>query len=761
MATSDERKAAPSSSSYQRQSQVEVTNTYRRSQGKKTRHQKKHSQQKEEASQDTSTKVEREGGARAVRGLERAGTSQKSPRVGLILLLFFALLFVALIVLALLIKKQRPRDPVTVCSSQDCRRHAQELRAALNLSVDPCDDFHAFVCGSWERSSANGSAAGVYRDRLMVESAERAIGELQSDLILLEGASSKDSSRTAHLASLFYRSCSRPNAASDLHATTAKAKLERFRELRAKMRLSWPEDLRSPTLEPVDVMLDLAINWNENFLFDAQLVNVSGRPVTLFLTRGKPLAGWVHYVEPSYYATYVTTYFQYLGLNTSARDNHPPPNTLRSLTRDFLAVKMDTATGEPNQTWFRLDLFDNPTPWIQPGLWLSLLNKHFSPDLSWSSEHWVVVQDSRLIEGVQSLLKKYNKRQFVIGLSWIFVQTHLWAILDLPRIRFGTGATDEFVSLIKKYSCLEYVQSRLGALVLPDLSALSSKRPDAKILERLVNATHDLIEKLPWIGNERHAALHKTRYLTSSPFPHQTSFDVEGRETLYATFPPMGTDFATDFVESSLWFQSKRKERNLLALYGRRTSSGHAQVSYIYALNSVLISMAAFEAPLYYANSTYSVISSGVGSILAREVARAFDPTGSEINEEGRTVIWWGPSRSRQYLDRVTCDLNASECCTSTKLFPLVPGLEIAFHAYKIQVRLDNDSPSDYRLQGLENLTDDQIFFITYCYVLCGSYTAEGVSCNMPLKNFQPFSQAFGCAVGARMNPHHKCAFFS
>ncbi|KAH7947955.1 hypothetical protein HPB52_017211 [Rhipicephalus sanguineus] len=704
--------------------------------------------------------VECENEGRVEEVLERARRTHKSPRVGFVQLLCFALLFGTLFLLALFVKKRIGLEPFKRCTSEGCLHHAQMLLAALNMSVDPCDDFHAFVCGSWERRLTEGpaNAAPVYTDRLMVAFAERAIAELQSDLLKIAGSPSEDANATTYLASQFFRSCTRPDgsgAASSATSTTSKMKLQRFRELRTRMRLPWPESMPYATTEPLDIMLDLAINWNENFLFDAQLVNVSGRPVTLFLSHGKPLTSWVHYEEPDNYEGHVQEYVEYMGLSQAAGGDKAHPLLLRNLTRDMLSVKRQAAKGEPNQTWFRLDLFDNPTPWVGAGLWLGLLNKHFSPDMSWSSDHWVVVEDYGLVEGVQRLLTKYSKREFLIGLSWLFVQTHLWVVLDLPKLRFRSAARDDvtFFSTLKKYSCLEYVQSRFGSL-LPfgeTMDALPSSSP--LIFESLVSSAASLVERLPWIGNARHAALQKTKYLTSSSLPRPAFLDLERREQLFSTFPRMGADFAANFVEASYWFQATRKDRYRLGLYGRRVSSGYAQPFYIYALNSVHFPMALFQPPLYYNHSGMDVLNVGAGSVLAREVARAFDPKGVTLDEEGRGALWWGPNRSQEYHDRLACNLNATECCSPVQLFPSVPGLEIAFSTFK--------TSHDQRLPGLEKYTHDQLFFINYCYVRCADSRANyGASCNVPLRNFEPLAKAFKCERGSRMDPRRKCSFF-
>ncbi|KAL1484965.1 hypothetical protein MTO96_049899 [Rhipicephalus appendiculatus] len=626
--------------------------------------------------------------------LERAHRTHKSPRVGFVQLLCFALLFGTLFLLALFVKKRISREPFSRCTSEGCLHHAQILLAALNMSVDPCEDFHAFVCGSWDRRLAEGpaNAAPVYTDRLMVAFAERAIAELQSDLLKIAGPASEDANGTTYLASQFFKSCTR----SDSNGDASSRDLYHLEDEASAIQRAAHEN--APSVARTDALHDHGTAGRH-----ARLGHQLERELPLRRPARERERSSRHAVPESRKALdqlgALRGARQLRGPRARVRRVHgsepgswrrqsPPPfSSGTSLATCSASRDKSRRGGDPNQTWFRLDLFDNPTPWVEAGIWLGLLNKHFSPDLSWSSDHWVVMEDYGLVEGVQRLLAKYSKRELLIGLSWLFVQTHLWVILDLPQLRFRTGASDDatFFSTLKKYSCLEYVQSRFGSLL-----------PFGQTIGALPT---------------RHAALQKTKYLMSSSLPRPAFLDSERREQLFGTFPRMGADFSANFAEASYWFQATRKDRYRLGLYGRRVSSGYTRSFYVYALNSVSFPMALFQPPLYYNRSGMDVLNVGAGSVLAREVARAFDSKGVTLDEEGRGAVWWGSNRSQDYRDRLACDLNATECCSPVQLFPSVPGLEIAFSTFK--------TSHDQRLPGLEKYTHDQLFFINYCYVLC------------------------------------------
>ncbi|XP_037520813.1 uncharacterized protein LOC125756112 [Rhipicephalus sanguineus] len=131
--------------------------------------------------------VECENEGRVEEVLERARRTHKSPRVGFVQLLCFALLFGTLFLLALFVKKRIGLEPFKRCTSEGCLHHAQMLLAALNMSVDPCDDFHAFVCGSWERRLTEGpaNAAPDFRIQLIYDAVDSGLDKPQMNRLVL------------------------------------------------------------------------------------------------------------------------------------------------------------------------------------------------------------------------------------------------------------------------------------------------------------------------------------------------------------------------------------------------------------------------------------------------------------------------------------------------------------------------------------------------------------------------------------------------
>jgi membrane metallo-endopeptidase-like protein 1 len=95
-------------------------------------------------------------------------------------------------------------------------------------------------------------------------------------------------------------------------------------------------------------------------------------------------------------------------------------------------------------------------------------------------------------------------------------------------------------------------------------------------------------------------------------------------------------------------------------------------------------------------------------------------------------------------------------------------GLKQAYRAYKKWVAEHGKETS---LPGLD-MTHDQLFFLNYAQIWCGSMRPEDALTKIrssvhspgpirvlgPLSNSRDFSEAYNCPVNSRMNPTNKCS---
>nr|XP_054923404.1 neprilysin-3-like [Dermacentor andersoni] len=87
-------------------------------------------------------------------------------------------------------------------------------------------------------------------------------------------------------------------------------------------------------------------------------------------------------------------------------------------------------------------------------------------------------------------------------------------------------------------------------------------------------------------------------------------------------------------------------------------------------------------------------------------------------------------------------------------------GLAPLYEAYA-DARKDTAPYEPLVLPGLEELSEERLFFFSWCYSLCSGERAPkghaALRCNLAVANQAPFIDAFSCDPGLPMNPALKC----
>ncbi|EEC10074.1 hypothetical protein IscW_ISCW019578 [Ixodes scapularis] len=141
------------------------------------------------------------------------------------------------------------------CTEDSCLEHAARLTESMDRTVQPCQDFYAYVCGKWKPNADEtyiSDVAGRMRASL-----------LRANSIILYNGSSRQSSFKK--VSATFKSCIERK--SEDQASNIK-KLKKFMFARG---IPWPQDPPEDR-HPLDVLLDLDINWGIPVLFKTRLL---------------------------------------------------------------------------------------------------------------------------------------------------------------------------------------------------------------------------------------------------------------------------------------------------------------------------------------------------------------------------------------------------------------------------------------------------------------------------------------------------------
>ncbi|KAH8041925.1 hypothetical protein HPB51_019625 [Rhipicephalus microplus] len=200
-------------------------------------------------------------------GMQSATMSRiRIKRIQVIIIVAATTLFIACTTLLVFLLWAFTRPAIQFCNTRDCLRHILELKEAMNTSVNPCEDFYQFTCGTWKLHHREKSTVA----RVFDHSTEIAIKEMQ------EGSIAK---AVVPKALEYFRNCI-------LERDMTPAEAEVFIDFKHQLGLFWPEKPQA-AIDALLPLLNMTITWNINLLFHLRaLPAYKRRPQTLYIRRG-------------------------------------------------------------------------------------------------------------------------------------------------------------------------------------------------------------------------------------------------------------------------------------------------------------------------------------------------------------------------------------------------------------------------------------------------------------------------------------------
>ncbi|KAK8770166.1 hypothetical protein V5799_013369 [Amblyomma americanum] len=140
-----------------------------------------------------------------------------------------------------------------LCITQSCAEHRGLIESQLDESLDPCQDFAAHVCGRWApRKEFVELSRSALTDMVMA-------WKSKVPDTLLKGVAWLPAGRKA---AAMFNSC----------MTQTGSQVDVIKNFMSTHGLVWPEDSVGNSPDPVEVLFDLAFNWNANLWFTLDLL---------------------------------------------------------------------------------------------------------------------------------------------------------------------------------------------------------------------------------------------------------------------------------------------------------------------------------------------------------------------------------------------------------------------------------------------------------------------------------------------------------
>ncbi|XP_020278847.1 membrane metallo-endopeptidase-like 1 isoform X2 [Pseudomyrmex gracilis] len=324
----------------------------------------------------------------------------------------------------------------------------------------------------------------------------------------------------------------------------------------------------------------------------------------------------------------------------------------------------------------------------------------------------------------------------------------------------------------------EYVKKYISLETVQDITEISTD---------IINVVRQQIRNITWMDEPtKKMALEKLEYMKQEFFKPDWNSD----EAIDRYYKDLNVD--TNYLDNIINIMKFEKKKLINSLrtpidnkkWFSEPTTPHGYYNIFF--NSIVFTAALLQSPTYDRNRiplmNYGTLGVGIG----HNINLAFDKDNFNVDKNGNIVQTWTQNS-------IDIHNNLSQCYIDQYNKYLVPGLEqenvyvngqrtmdentvdataivAAFYAYKNRKARLNET--ELRLQGLEQYSEDQLFFLIVAQFFCASALPEKIK-SVPddisvneirirgsFSNSREFSESYNCPVGTPMNPEKKCAFW-
>ncbi|XP_065318657.1 endothelin-converting enzyme homolog [Gordionus sp. m RMFG-2023] len=201
---------------------------------------------------------------------------------------------------------------------------------------------------------------------------------------------------------------------------------------------------------------------------------------------------------------------------------------------------------------------------------------------------------------------------------------------------------------------------------------------------------------------------------------------------------------------------------------------------YSASANEMVFPAGILQSPFYDSNFPKSLNFGAMGFIVGHELTHGFDDTGRQFDINGNLRSWWNETSVKNFNEKAECLKDQYSNFTLARLkingeqtlgenIADNGGLKATFSAFQ---SFKSSNPMDTTILPGLNMTDDQLFFLSFAQVWCSvdsrkslffeilkdSHSPNKIRVLGTLSNSVEFSNAYNCAAKSPMNPDNKCS---
>nr|XP_039251017.1 neprilysin-like isoform X1 [Styela clava] len=725
--------------------------------------------------------------------------TQKYKKRALIFGAIAGIMTVATIVLAILlgvgVGQSAPKSPPTeeppqeMCTSQPCVTAASRILNSMDQTTDPCDDFFTYACGQWNIDHGN-----IPEDKSSVSTFNDVRDSVSETLKrVLETDSTGDRS-SIQKAKTFYTSCMDTD------------KIDAFKG--------------TPALSIADEMGGVPL-FGDPLPADFNLEEALAKSISIYGSYGI-VSMWVGSDDKNSSATIIQVDQPALGMPN--RDYYLDEK--RNLTlpgysqfmRDFMGklwMEKNQTTYNETVVWevtekmiaLETDLASimmkpedrRDSSAIYKKRTVQAMYDDIASDFDWEKylntaleivsttverSRDMVSYGDQYLSNFTKVIAKYDNELIQNYMVWMVLKgrvSYLGKEYRDTQAPYRLAVSGTSAEKARWQTCSDNSNSRfpmpVGALFVQEKFAEENKQVTETMVENIRTAFINFLPGNEWMDDDtKTQAEKKANQITPIiAYPDYILDKEDPKMDNEYTAANVATDEYFQNMQNMIYFKNVENMKKLDKDVDREEwITGPAVVNAFYAptRNQIVFPAGILQPPFYDEGQPNSMNYGGIGMVIGHEITHGFDDSGSQYNGIGNLENWWSNSSRTNFEGKAKCmeeqysgyywedaQQNLNGKLTLGENIADNGGIRQAYDAYQTW-RQQNDA--DLLLPGLQEFTQDQLFFLSMAQVWCGVYRPEyatrlaATDSHSPgiyrvigsLSNFDKFGDAYSCSKG-------------
>ncbi|KAF9186124.1 hypothetical protein BGZ51_002249 [Haplosporangium sp. Z 767] len=461
--------------------------------------------------------------------------------------------------------------------------------------------------------------------------------------------------------------------------------------------------------------------------------------------------------------------------------------------------KHDLKDSEKTYNPRSIDQVNAMTPSVD---WLMVLKKTLPAGIKIPES--IIVTSPAFQENIENLLQTTTPSTLQSYLAWTVIRQlapnldshyrqHL-RVLDAAL----SGVSADVVPDRWKH-CVSVVNTRLGDMAgqpfIQDSFKGDSRTQVYDMIESLRSTFLESFPTLNWLDKstaegatrKMKAIVQLIGYSTESPNVGSS----ESLEEYYQGYTVDRNDYFGNQMRASAWETKKAFQKLETTVIKNKMHMTPQTVNAYYSPteNQIVFPAGILQPPFFHIENPEYVSFGGIGVVAGHEITHGFDNSGHTFDAEGRMLNWWSSETEKAFTNKARCfveqygnftvkgadgkDYNVDGELTLGENIADNGGLKQSYRTWQARYNSDpsGQRAKNFKLPGLDELTPEQLFFISYARPWCRKQRPQSVirqvrtdshspakwRINGVVQNSVDFAKAFNCKAGAPMNPHNKC----